>query len=206
MAKPFELPWTLNDENEFGIPMLPWYVTNQEMGLAVLGTIFTYIICSPVLGTGLINFAAMAVSGVVIMHSMMRYKNGKPASWLWDLRLALGMFPLQRGLLKVTRHVRWLSQHHLARPSPFLTGVGKVGEDLTISAPWMVVLPPVTNWAPCFPPRRRRVFSAKAAPAPIWFQVANGFANVVNPRIPVTVTWELKPERTLPPPTGGNPP
>src|SRR4051812_3154683 len=193
MAKPFALAWTLNDENEFGVPVLPVYLTLQEMGLVILGCIFSYVAAAPVIGTGLANFAFMLVATLSLTSWMTKHKNGRPASWLWDLRLGFGLLPQQRGLLKGGGGVRWLSMHHVARPSVFLTGMSKAGEDLTMSAPWLIDFAPAVDWAPLLVPRRRRAYHAAAAPAPAWFAVADGFARVVNPRIPVTVTWTIQP-------------
>jgi hypothetical protein len=198
MATAFEIPWTLNDENEFSLPVLPWYFTNQELGVAILGTMASYLVMAPVLGMGIINFIAMLVVGAVIMHWITSYKKGRPASWLWDLRLAIRMIPEQRGLLRATAGVRWLSAQHVARPAVFVSGATRAGEDLTISAPWMARLPPLIDLPLVLPPRRRRVWSRTPAVAPPWFAGANGFEKVITPKIPVSCTWTLVPEREPP--------
>ncbi|HYE08259.1 MAG TPA: hypothetical protein VEL07_22285 [Planctomycetota bacterium] len=203
MAKSFELAWTLNDENEFGVPVLPIYLTMQEMGLVILGCIFSYVAAAPVIGTGLANFAFMLVATLTLVSWMSKHKNGKPASWLWDLRLGFGLLPLGRGLIKGGKGVRWLSMHHVAQPSVFLTGETTVGEDLTMSAPWMQQLVPAVDWPPLIVPRRRRGYRRDPSPAPAWFRAANGFGRVVNPRIPLTVTWTLAADRD---PPGGEAP
>jgi conjugative transfer region protein (TIGR03750 family) len=194
MAKPFEVPWTMNDEDESGFGM--WYLTRSEFGLALLSVIIWYMLFLPLFialhGWKYANLLHGTLSIICVLWFitwMTNYKRGKPTSWLWDALLALGTLPEQRGLMKNRRGIRWLSMLHLAKPSVFVAGAKKAGEDLTISAAWMTIMPPIVEWAPLILPRRRRLFSDKPSPAPVWFYGANGFADVVNARIPVTVEY-----------------
>jgi hypothetical protein len=189
MATAFTVPWTLNDENEFSLPVLPWYFTNQELGLVILGTMCSYVLCAPILGTGILNFAIMLVAGVALVVWMMRYKKDKPASWLWDLKLALGLLPEGRGLVGARRGVRVLALHHVARPSVFLSGASQSGEDLSVSAPWLTQLPPVVAWRPLITPRRRRAWGGQSVPAPVWCAPRDALRVVVAAPMPVSYRW-----------------
>jgi hypothetical protein len=191
MGSSFAVPWTLNDENEFGVGMLPWYFTNPEMKLAVMAVIVFYLIYMPMLGTRLWTIIAALLTTMLFVSWMMGYKKKRHSSWLWDLRLACAILPQQRGMMRSRRGVRWLSAHHVARPSVFLSGASAVGADLSVSAPWMLQLPSAVAWRPLMVPRRERVYERRMSAAPIWFLDANGFIGSQRPRIPIQVTYVL---------------
>jgi hypothetical protein len=128
----------------------------------------------------------------------MAYKKGRPSSWLWDLRMGLGLLPEARGLMRARRGVRWLQAQHLARVSVFLAGSARAGDDLTVSAPWMGYLPPLVAYQPLVPPRRRRRWSQESARAPAWFHGANGFERIVEPRIGLTCRWDILAPPSIP--------
>ena len=192
MAKPFIIPWTINDENEFSLPVLPWYFTNQELGVIILGTILSYLVCAPVLGTGLVNVAVMALNGLVLLQYLMRYKKGKPASWLWDLKLALGLLPESRALFRSTRAVRWLSLTHVARPSVYLAGAKRPGEDLSVNLPWLTRMAPGVEWPVLMVPRRRRRWQSVAIIAPQWHRPLDTWHQPVARMIPVSCRWVME--------------
>lgn len=193
---PFQIPSTINDENEWSLPGLPFYVTNKEFSLIFVAATMSYVGAYPIVGGSLLNLAVAAIAFMIGAALVKREKKKHPAGWpwLWDKMLTLGLRP-QRGLIKYSKSLVWLSMHHVPRPALFLTGASQSGSDLTVSAPWQLITPPATQPARMVPPRRRRVYDPRTpSPAPPWFAHADGYRDVVEPTIPISIRWEVSPD------------
>jgi hypothetical protein len=191
LAMPFEVPATINDENEWAFPGLPFYVTDKEFGVIALFAFSGYLAVFPILNGNLFNTICAILFLIVGAAVVKRQKTKHPAGWpwLWDWMLDHGLRP-KRGLMKPERGIIRLSMHHIAQPSLFLTGASRPGIDLTVGAPWQATIPPIVTPAPMVPRRRRRIYTKDPSPAPPWFAHAQGFKDVVDPKFPFTVTWK----------------
>ena len=187
---PFQIPHTINDENEWSLPILPFYVTGKEFALIAAGAGLGYLVGYPIFDGNLINLAIAVIIGLIGAAMVKAQKKKHPPGWpwLWDFLLAHGLRG-KRGLMKPSKKIVWFSMHHNPAPAGFLTGATKPGIDLTVSAPWQLITPPATIPASMVPPRRRRTYVDKPSPAPPWFAHAQGFSGVVSPTIPVTIRW-----------------
>jgi hypothetical protein len=185
----FPAPWTICDDNEFGIPLLPVYVTVRELGLIFLAIVATYGLTFAFFGDLLTLVAVLGV-GVAAALGISKYKATRPASWLWDLLLGLGTMPTRKGLVQPRRGVMWLSKHHLPGPAPFLSGSRKPGQDLSASTPIATLLPPGTLIQPVLRPRVRRVLQRRAGPIPAWWQEA-ALAGLAPTSLPLSQVREI---------------
>ena len=198
----FRVPRTLNDINEFGLNPIPFYVTGKEVTILLAGALVGYVGSYPFLEGNVFGVVCGIVGCIVGMLFVKGQKKKHPPGWpwIWDLQLASGLMSPTKGLYSRRAwepKIIWISMHHIPQPSPYLTGQTKAGTDLTVASPEQQALPPLT--APSFlvPPRRRRVYVDKPSPAPAWFAHAYGFKDIVNPTIPITVTWAKVPEKPI---------
>lgn len=188
---PFEVPATINDENEWAFPGLPFYVTDKEFGLIIMFAFTGYLATYPIFTGNVFGVALTIICAIAGAALVKKQKSKHPAGWpwLWDWMLDHGLRP-KRGLMKPQSGILRISMHHIAQPSLFLTGSTRPGADLTVAAAWQANIPPIVTPSPMVPRRRRRVYTKERSPAPPWFAHAQGFKDAVNPTLPYTVTWK----------------
>ena len=121
MAKAFEVPWTISDEDESGIGI--WYLTRNEFGLAFLSIIVWYMLLLPIFiplagwkFSNLLHGLLVGLCFLWFITWMSNYRRGKPPSWLWDALMGRGILPERRGLITARGGLRWFSSHHKAKP------------------------------------------------------------------------------------------